>query len=150
MSRDMGLFQNNSVYQKDLKDIAAKIKSLVKTPAIIVLSGPVGAGKTTFAKSFVTEQNVQSPTYSIVNESGNIVHADFYRIKNVNELVHLELPLYLEDKDYFLIEWGKSYVNELVRLLDLDFSLYELEININENDKNKDEIFSRTFTLNSI
>lgn len=121
------------VFESDLANIASEMKEVVQPPSVIILSGPVGAGKTTFIKTFIDKKDATSPTYSLINEVENILHADFYRIEKKEELVHLEIPMYLEEKDYFLIEWGMPYVNELKRIIGDEFRYYELKIEVNEN-----------------
>jgi tRNA threonylcarbamoyladenosine biosynthesis protein TsaE len=139
------------VYENDLPSIITELKDLVSLPAVIVLTGPVGAGKTTFTKKFVGESDeVTSPTYSIVNESGKTAHADFYRIESNEDLIHLELDLYLEDKDFFLVEWGKPFLKPLQRLVSEDFMFYELEISLNEAKLRPGVEASRNFELNGL
>ena len=89
----------NKVLQTDLDTISFELKKNIDTPALILLKGDLGAGKTTFAKTFSKETH--SPTYSVLIESEDVLHGDFYRIKEAEEIIHLELPLYLEDKNYF-------------------------------------------------
>jgi len=108
-------------------DLIKDLKNILKTPAAIILTGPVGAGKTTFTKYFVGKvDEVLSPTYSLINEAGEVAHADFYRIEKPEEVVHLELNLYIDDKKYFLIEWGKPFIEDIKRNLTDEYSLYEL------------------------
>ena len=108
-------------------DLIKDLKNILKTPAAIILTGPVGAGKTTFSKHFVGKvDEVLSPTYSLINEAGEVAHADFYRIEESEEIVHLELNLYLDDKKYFLIEWGKPFIEDIKRNLTDEYNLYEL------------------------
>lgn len=137
------------VYQSDLENIASEMKETVKKPAVIILSGPVGAGKTTFTKKFVGGKvdKMSSPTYSIVNESGNVAHADFYRLEDPEEIIHLELSLYLENKDFFLVEWGKKFIKDITRHAGVDFLYYELVIEINESSSPEVDIPSRNFLL---
>ncbi|MCK5882553.1 MAG: tRNA (adenosine(37)-N6)-threonylcarbamoyltransferase complex ATPase subunit type 1 TsaE [Bacteriovoracaceae bacterium] len=116
------------VLESDVAQVVSELQDNLTTPAAVILTGPVGAGKTTLAKFFSEEEDVFSPTYSIINEFENHAHADLYRIEDPSELIHLELPLYLEDKEYFLIEWGRDYLPELKRLIDSDFNFYELII----------------------
>lgn len=131
------------VLVSDLPNIVTELKEVVQPPCVIILDGPVGAGKTTFTRAFLEKQEAPSPTYSIINEVDNIVHADFYRIEKKEELTHLELPMYLEEKDYVLIEWGMPYLHELQRIVGDEFKFYQLKIEINEQK-------SRHFFLNPI
>lgn len=138
------------VLENDLDYLASELREVVEKPAAIILSGPVGAGKTTFTKRFVKDAPIQSPTYSVINEAGEIAHADFYRIKDPQEIIHLELPLYLEDKEFFLVEWGMPFVREIARSLDEHFSLYELEIEVNAEEEKKGQSASRNFCLKKL
>lgn len=118
------------VLESDLPNIVTELKEVVQPPCVIILDGPVGAGKTTFTKAFLEKGQTSSPTYSIINEVENIVHADLMRIEKKDELVHLEIPMYLEEKDYFLVEWGKPYVHELQKIVGDEWKFYELKIEI--------------------
>jgi tRNA threonylcarbamoyladenosine biosynthesis protein TsaE len=131
------------VLESDLANIVTELKEVVQPPCVIILEGPVGAGKTTFTRAFLEKEEAPSPTYSLINEIDNIVHADFYRIEKKEELIHLEIPMYLEEKDYFLIEWGMPYLYELQRIIGDDFNYYQLKIEINEQK-------SRHFYLNKL
>lgn len=121
----------NAVSQSELETISDELKKLIKAPALIILEGPLGAGKTTFAKTFSLETS--SPTYSVLTESNRVLHGDFYRIENQDEIMHLDLPLYLADKDYFLLEWGSKFFEIVERDLDESFSTYLVEISILES-----------------
>jgi tRNA threonylcarbamoyladenosine biosynthesis protein TsaE len=113
----------------------------------------MGAGKTTFTKVFVHETDPRSktlsPSYSVLSETPNILHGDFYRLESADEIVHLELELYLEEKRFFLVEWGEKYIQSLVREVPEDYSFYQLDIKINEKINDKDEQ-TRNFELFSI
>ncbi|MBP9681082.1 MAG: tRNA (adenosine(37)-N6)-threonylcarbamoyltransferase complex ATPase subunit type 1 TsaE [Bacteriovorax sp.] len=118
------------VLESDLSNIAIELKEVLQPPCVIILEGAVGAGKTTFTRAFLDKKETTSPTYSIVNEIDNIVHADLYRIEKKEELIHLEIPMYLEEKDYFLIEWGMPYLYELQKIIGDEFKYYQLKIEI--------------------
>ena len=124
------------IFEADLDSIIYELKDFLSPPAAVILSGDVGVGKTTFTKAFIKsiqeKESTVSPTYSVVNEVGALVHADFYRLKSADEVIHLELPMYLEDKDYFFIEWGKAYINELYQNVPREFGFYELLFDVNE------------------
>ena len=140
------------VFENDLENIVIELKEFLDTPSVVILTGEVGAGKTTFTKKFVDfeEGSVMSPTYSIVNEVGEVCHADFYRLHSADEIEHLELELYLDDKDYFLVEWGKPYLSTIQRSLGSDFSYYELKIDTNENSSSESKVPSRNYYLEKL
>lgn len=119
------------VYKSDLSYIVYELKGLAPAPALIILEGDLGAGKTTFTKCFIDEETM-SPSYSVISETTTVLHADFYRIKNREEIIHLELPLYLEDKQYFLAEWGLEHFESICRELPEDFSTYLMKIDVNK------------------
>lgn len=138
------------VYKSDLSYIVYELKDLAKVPAMIILEGDLGAGKTTFTQSFIGEAETLSPTYSILSECKNFLHADLYRIEKNEEILQLELPVYLEDKQYFFVEWGMKFGRRLMRELPENYSSYLLEIHINEGAGDAGEGPSRNFFLYSI
>lgn len=127
------LLQWKKVYEQDLRYIINEMRDVMGTPCMVLLDGEVGAGKTTLLKTFFPYLEVNSPTYSIINEMGELAHGDFYRIENEQELVHLELPLYLDRKDYFFVEWGKRFYQYLQRQIDPEWPIYQIKITINES-----------------
>lgn len=96
------------------KDLGQKIaQQRAKTKALILLSGDLGAGKTTFTQGFLSELMphgaVTSPTYSYLNiyeTSPPIFHFDLYRINSQEELEELGLWEHLlDDQATRLVEW---------------------------------------------
>jgi len=142
------------VFEADLGYIAYELKDLIESPSVIILNGEMGVGKTTFSKVFVssTDQRSQtlSPSYSVLSETPSILHGDFYRLEQQEEIIHLELSLYLEDKQYFLVEWGQKYIRSLSREVPENYRFYTLGIDLNSslNEDNSDE--SRNFTLKEL
>ncbi|WP_299294810.1 tRNA (adenosine(37)-N6)-threonylcarbamoyltransferase complex ATPase subunit type 1 TsaE [uncultured Tateyamaria sp.] len=79
----------------------------------VLLSGPVGAGKTHFARSLIqsilpTPEDVPSPTFTLVQTydttRGTLWHADLYRVSMDTEIDELGLVDAFEDA-ICLIEW---------------------------------------------
>jgi tRNA threonylcarbamoyladenosine biosynthesis protein TsaE len=135
------------VYLSDLSYIVFELKEQTRPPCMVLVEGVLGAGKTTFIKQFVGDQ-ATSPTYSILHDYTTILHADFYRLKDSDELYTLELASQLEDKQYFMVEWGEKYIRRLVKELPESFQVYFLDIEINKL-ANHEEMASRNFSLSS-
>ena len=91
---------------------------------ILLLKGNLGAGKTTFTqfllKSLESTDEVNSPTYSIVNEyntpKGKVFHFDLYRLKNIEEVYDIGIEEYLDNAFLCIIEWPEVYEEELYGL----------------------------------
>ena len=116
------------VSREQLPLLIKQIKKCLKTPCIVLLTGEMGSGKTTFVQFFMENSELPtSPTYSLINKMGDIAHADFYRIKSKEELDYLEISLYNECQ-YIFIEWGKPFLHSIFRELGSQFLYYELKI----------------------
>ncbi|WP_316830326.1 tRNA (adenosine(37)-N6)-threonylcarbamoyltransferase complex ATPase subunit type 1 TsaE [Pedobacter aquatilis] len=105
----------------DLPEVADKLIAFAGDEQIFIFDGEMGAGKTTFIKTFCkilgVEDVVSSPTYSIVNEylgaKKTVYHFDFYRIKNIREAYDLGYEEYFYSDSICLIEWPER-VEELL------------------------------------
>jgi tRNA threonylcarbamoyladenosine biosynthesis protein TsaE len=93
---------------------------------IFALYGKMGAGKTTFIKSFCkvlgAEKTAKSPTFAIINEYecrdiacnvSTLYHFDFYRIKNEDEAYDIGYEEYFYSGNYCFIEWPERIENLL-------------------------------------
>lgn len=89
---------------------------------VFAFHGKMGAGKTTFIKAVCEELGVEdvinSPTFAIVNEyvdgGGNpIYHFDFYRIKNLQEVLDIGYEDYVYSGNVCFMEWPELIENLL-------------------------------------
>lgn len=107
---------------EDTEQMAEKIAGEIVGGQILALSGPVGAGKTTFAKLFAAalgiEKTVLSPTYTLlqpytlpkpVHGIRTLIHIDAYRLESPAELLAIGFEDFLNDPTtIILIEWAEN------------------------------------------
>ena len=81
----------------------------------VVLTGELGAGKTTFvqgvARGLGIEDQVSSPTFTLVKEYRGILdiaHVDVYRLERVQDVVDLGLDELGDGEGVLLVEWGDA------------------------------------------
>lgn len=120
-----------------MRELGKHVARLTRGGDIILLSGPLGAGKTTFAQGFGAGLNISepivSPTFTIARElegqfpngnSAHLIHVDAYRLggnayapgqnaveRLLDELESLGLDEELEDPSdntIILMEWGEQ------------------------------------------
>ena len=98
--------------EEELISIGQKLGRLLDSGDIIVLSGDLGAGKTTLtkgiAKGLDISQMIKSPTYTIVREYEGrlpLYHLDVYRIGDDPDSIDLDDFLFGDGAT--IIEWGE-------------------------------------------
>ena len=118
----------------DYSKIFSEISFMMHKTVIVYLYGQVGAGKTTFVKSYLNyldnNSEATSPTFSLVNEymvkDLKIFHYDLYRINSIKELYEIGVDYYFEQAGLHFIEWPDKFINELPAS-DFDIHLISLE-----------------------
>lgn len=107
--------------EQDLLQLAAKLAHVMQHGAVIFLRGPLGAGKTTFSRGFLTalghKGKVKSPTYTLLEQyqlPGMVVnHFDLYRLDNEEELEQIGIRDYFQPCAVSLIEWPEKGAGKL-------------------------------------
>ncbi len=130
---------------KDLESIAQMILSK-QYPKTVVLKGDLGAGKTTFVRTFVSLLDediiVSSPTFTLMNiyETDNtlIHHFDLYRLSTPEEAFEWGFDEFVTQGNFVFVEWAERAMEAIPRPYTL--------INIHHGD----DINSRTLTIEII
>jgi tRNA threonylcarbamoyladenosine biosynthesis protein TsaE len=86
-------------------------------PVLVLLSGDLGAGKTTLTKGIVSglgaaeEEEVTSPTFTLVHRYGrdaHVYHVDLYRIEGARDLDTLGLEDLFAEPAVVIVEWAEK------------------------------------------
>lgn len=104
-----------------MEAFGAEIGGMLRRGDLVVLTGPLGAGKTTLTRGIAAGLGVrgpvQSPTFVIARThpplvgGAPLVHVDAYRLGSALELDDLDIDV---DRSVVVVEWGRGVVDGLV------------------------------------
>lgn len=122
------------------REAGADFAAVLRRGDVVLLSGPLGAGKTTFVQGVAGAlgvlERVTSPTFTMVrqhaahNDLGieTLHHADVYRVESLGEVLDLDLGELVEEAGVALVEWGDLASSVFGRdVLTLDFRVLDDE-----------------------
>ena len=105
----------------DTRGVGAAIAPLLRIGDVLVLTGELGAGKTTLVRGIASglgaAEHVASPTFTLVREyvTGRlpVAHVDVFRLDRVQDVVDLALDELEGGACVLIVEWGDA-VEELL------------------------------------
>lgn len=105
---------------EEMNEFGLKLAGQLQAGDLVILTGPLGAGKTTFTRGvgegLQVIGNVSSPTFVIArthkreNSETPLVHVDAYRLSSVHEFDDLDIDI---DNSIVLVEWGRGFAEDL-------------------------------------
>jgi tRNA threonylcarbamoyl adenosine modification protein YjeE len=118
LSSELAKFQISTA--EEMNEFGIRVAGLLKAGDLVILTGPLGAGKTTFTRGvgegLKAIGNVSSPTFVIArthkreNSSVSLVHVDAYRLSSVHEFDDLDIDI---ENSIVLVEWGRGFAEAL-------------------------------------
>jgi tRNA threonylcarbamoyladenosine biosynthesis protein TsaE len=91
----------------------------LRPPALVLLSGEMGSGKTTLTKGIVAglhaalEDEVTSPTFTLLHEYGaaaaKVFHGDLYRIESLQDFETLGMEDVFAEPAIVILEWPEKF-----------------------------------------
>ena len=119
----------------ETETVAADLARGLRGGEVLLLSGELGAGKTTFVRGLALGLEVEdpdavsSPSFTLVNvyEGGRLrlVHADLYRLDDPAAIEELALEELLDAGAVLAIEWGEKLPYRLEGSLKLSLEITE-------------------------
>lgn len=115
----------------DTLELAQNIESEKFPGMVICLNGDLGSGKTVFVKGFASalgiEENITSPTFTIVKEYLNgempLYHMDVYRIDDNKDF---GVEDYFDKQGVSIIEWAEMIEDRLpAKRLDITIKIVD-------------------------
>ncbi len=97
---------------------------LGKSPVVIALQGPLGAGKTTLTREFLrklgVKDNITSPTYVLhipysitVPQQMIIDHLDLYRLEQEEEFLRIGIEQMIKKNHVVILEWADKFEDQI-------------------------------------
>lgn len=111
----MSVYKTSS--DEETIELGRRIAATLPRKACVLLTGNLGAGKTTLAKGILSglgvaePDEVSSPTFTLIHEYGNgrAYHIDLYRLDTPAQLATLGLDEIFDRDAVVLIEWGERF-----------------------------------------
>ena len=116
----MSLWSVVSCGESQTLELGKKLGRLLQRPALVLLQGELGAGKTVFARGIARGLGVDpkipitSPTFTLMNHYQarlDLYHFDLYRLSDPDELIELGFDDYAFGSGVALVEWPEKLNN---------------------------------------
>ena len=111
------LFDATVATTEAMAELGARLAAVLRAGDLVVLTGPLGAGKTTMTRglgaALGARGQVSSPTFVLARThpttaGPDLVHVDAYRLSDPVELDDLDLDW---DAAIVVVEWGRGFVD---------------------------------------
>jgi tRNA threonylcarbamoyladenosine biosynthesis protein TsaE len=116
---------------EETRQLGRKLAGSLRVPAVVLLCGSLGTGKTTMTRGLAEGLGladpalVHSPSFTIVNVYRGrypIYHVDLYRLRGERDLNSIGLEDFMGREGVTIVEWGErlSYAGEVALVVELE------------------------------
>ncbi len=119
---DQVVLRETGVSLRRLEEIGRTLAVVLQEGDLVLLYGPLGAGKTTLvravARALHVTDAVRSPSFTIANiYAGDMTvqHLDLYRLDEIEDDDALALEEYVDGRAVTLVEWPQAGLERLGR-----------------------------------
>jgi tRNA threonylcarbamoyladenosine biosynthesis protein TsaE len=100
----------------ETREVGQLLGLAVREPAVVLLCGDLGAGKTVLVQGLAAglgiEQPVTSPSYALLHQYHgrfDLYHFDLYRLLHPDDLLDLDFDDYLAGSGITAVEWADRF-----------------------------------------
>ena len=101
---------------EEMEQLGSKLAGLLRPGDLVLLAGPLGAGKTTLTRGIgrglSAQGTIQSPTFVLARTHripiGKLVHVDAYRLSSAMELDDLDIDF---EHSIVIVEWARDFLD---------------------------------------
>lgn len=101
---------------EEMEQLGSKLAGLLRPGDLVLLAGPLGAGKTTLTRGIgrglSAQGTIQSPTFVLARThripNGKLVHVDAYRLSSAMELDDLDID---SEHSIVIVEWARDFLD---------------------------------------
>lgn len=121
---------------EETEALGRRLGEILSPPALLLLRGDLGAGKTCFVRglarglSVPADEPVTSPTYALMHHyqgRHDLYHFDLYRLSGWGDLLEIGFDEYIESGKIIVVEWSERAESAGLEGLEIAFSLLDEE-----------------------
>jgi tRNA threonylcarbamoyladenosine biosynthesis protein TsaE len=115
-----GVAEFSGSTERETIELGMRLADELPRAAVVVLTGPLGSGKTTLARGVCRrlgcEDQMSSPSFAIINVydgERTVYHCDLYRLQTLAEIIATGFEEVLYSDGVVLVEWAERAISLL-------------------------------------
>ena len=117
---------------QETEELGRRLGAILSPPAMLLLRGDLGAGKTCFVRGLArgldvaADEPVTSPTYALMHHyqgRHDLYHFDLYRLSGWSDLLDIGFDEYIDSGKIIVVEWSERAGEAGLEGLEITFSV---------------------------